>query len=241
MLERYTKPPITEAVIDIRLKKHLKPPAVDSLQKALGKHYPKSEPLQHAEINFDMKGAASSRVELQGYRMFSSDGTDIIASQKQGITVSRLAPYDGWDNFIARFIRDWEIWKKKVDPLNDTCRIGVRYINRIDVPLLGKKAIRIEDYFNVSIRTPDPDIMFGEFLARLVTPIEGTPLILILTTSSVPPVILDHCSFLFDIDIFCENQRATRDNVLERLGEMRAQKNRYFEELLTDKAKELFL
>lgn len=196
--------------------------------------------MQRADVIVDLKGTTSSSLQLLGHRLFSQDGADIIAVQKQGITFSRLAPYDGWESFVGRFLRDWEIWRKKIEPLNDVCRVGIRYINRIDIPVSPKKNVRIEDYFDVSIRTPDPDMSFGEYLLRMVSPIPHTPFVLILTKGSLPSEILNHCSFVLDIDIFCENQRATSGNFIDLLTDMRAQKNKVFEEMLTAKAKELF-
>lgn len=62
-------------------------------------------------------------------------------------------PYPGWENFFQRFVRDWELWKRVVGHQH-VIRIGVRYINRIDIPITGP-VVDYESFLSIYPKLPD--------------------------------------------------------------------------------------
>jgi len=58
----------------------------------------------------------------------------------------------GWDVFFGRFCRDWGVWKRTLDYQKIT-RVGVRYINRIDIPATAS-LIQHEEYLNIYPHIP---------------------------------------------------------------------------------------
>lgn len=69
-----------------------------------------------------------------------------MQSRFNGLTFSRLAPYDSWEPFRNEARRRWEVHRKKSNP-QSVDRIAVRYINRIGIP---GGAVDSKDYFRNS-------------------------------------------------------------------------------------------
>lgn len=237
---RYSRPPITEAVIDVRLKQSGSLSATEASSKVIGRYYKKQEPVASVELKIENGKIGTPIITQQGNKYIDENATDIALIQRSGLTISRLAPYSSWEDLFERFQRDWRLWIKRVDKMTDSCRLGLRYINRIDVPFKGRSHIKIEDYLNISVNAPDPNTVMPEYFVRFATPLHSGKFILIIQSGAMPPTILGHASFLLDIDIVCDAQRATQDNILDLFTEMRQEKNLAFEAFLTKEAKELF-
>ena len=80
---------------------------------------------------------------------------DILFFRTNTFICSRLAPYTGWEEFSARAMRAWDIWKRAARS-TEISRIGVRYVNRIDIPLREDgEPVQIEDFLNINPRSPE--------------------------------------------------------------------------------------
>src|SRR4051794_23711494 len=97
----YRKPPIVEAVIDIRFASTIAPKELDKAQRKLRRMYPTVE--DQLTVTFAV-GPDEARIDRapSGWKMASPDNADIIILQPKGILVSRLAPYSGWNTFRVR-------------------------------------------------------------------------------------------------------------------------------------------
>ena len=241
MGKNYQSPPITEAVIDIQLKRKMPESAVKQVLNRVGKHYVRRESLEQGSftINF-VKRASTTEFEFEGEKLSSEDSANIVMVRKAGLLVSRLAPYEGWEAFYERFQQAWEIWKTRVPKDSDSCRLGVRYINRIDVPTDAVGKVRIEDFFTVHLNTPDPDMLLGEFLIRFGAPVPKTKFHQIVHIGTAAPALINHHSFILDVDVFSTQENATQKSLCNALGEIREIKNDLFEGYLTNQAKALF-
>ena len=83
-----------------------------------------------------------------------SIGPNSVFFRHDTFICSRLAPYTGWDDFFARTVRAWEVWRKSAGH-TVLSRIGVRYVNRIDVPVANTALVRPEDVLNVFPKSPE--------------------------------------------------------------------------------------
>lgn len=235
----YRKPPITEAVIGIQLAENVELERLEKVSERLGKLYARQQPLLTAKLTVMPDGKTSSVVQKVGTQFMSEDGADITFLKSDGIVISRLAPYLGWGSLEERFLRDWKIWKK---PLRGSRsgRLGVRYINRIDVPCSLGAPVKIEEYFRCSIETPDPEMNFLDYHFRFVTPLTRDGVILIVNSGTAPEQIIDHCSFVLDIDVGHDHVDVTGDALVGEIAMLRNEKNMAFETYVTATAKELF-
>src|SRR6266853_6429686 len=133
MVQRYKRPPITEAVIEIRIEQPISREVIDRLHKNFLDEYP-APPQQALLWNVEIgEAAAKVQQQFQAYKLSSGDGADVLTIGMTLIASSRLAPYEGWEPFVARARQNWDRWKRAVG-YQKIIRIGVRYVNRIDIP-----------------------------------------------------------------------------------------------------------
>lgn len=243
MADLYKRPPITEAVIGITFAESLDPAKLGKVDKKFTKIYP-----QHIEVqNFDVKilldeagrANADDTTVAKGHRRSSVDADELLVLWPSAFVVSQLAPYPGWEAFIVRFERDWKIWRR-VAGYREIRRIGLRFINRIDIPIVDDK-VEHEKYLNIYARLPDLIGSVNGYSTQIATEIEDIKCLLKVNTGTVHTPLLEHSSFLLDIDIGRMTDVPQRDEeILALLSEIRVKKNEVFESCITKRARRLF-
>ena len=192
-------------------------------------------------VNVELGDTPNSNVQEtdRGYRLSSSDLTELLVLLPRSITVSQLAPYPGWDRFFDRFRRDWRLWRRTLG-FRTVQRIGVRYINRLDIPVEGP-TVEHEKYLNVF---PHVASEFGPLQAYSVQVkilMDDLKAELVINSASVPSPILNHASFIIDQDITRQVEVPQKDKeIFDLLDQIRHKKNRVFESCVTDHARGLF-
>jgi uncharacterized protein (TIGR04255 family) len=239
MSQPYKRPPITEAVVEVRIDAGVTMPRVERVRDKLLESYPL--PVQtliaaNVELREDTPRVQQ---QLQGYRLTAADGAGLVSVGPNFIATSRLAPYEGWESFIATARRNWEVWKRRVG-WQKIVRIGVRYINRIDIPT--SDPVNIDDYLTFTIRGPSLDLPpMTSFAINEVRPLGKDQCELILNASYVPSPLVKTTSFLLDLDISREVDLPQNDEGLWGfVDRIRGHKNFVFEGCITDRARELF-
>jgi uncharacterized protein (TIGR04255 family) len=239
----YGHAPITEAVIHLLTSDAVSETERRKVARRLKALYPHSQPLQAINININATGGPNVAVEQepQGFRLTSDDETDIVLIQHNGVVISRLAPYPGWLKFRERAFAAWTEWRAATSN-HTVSRIGVRYINRIDIPYANEPMIQPRDYLLFS--PEDPGISSAPMQGYVVqiTKLTDVPHWLTSVTSTIvsPPPLLSHISILFDIDVFRTEAIPRRDDELWAVvDEARNIKNDIFECCITDRTKEL--
>lgn len=245
-LSGYDRPPITEAVIGITFETSIDEAEIASVQEKFSSNYPHHQTLSNLsfKVNVDTNknNAATTAVNEEiGHRRSTSDMTQLLVLLPTTFIVSQLAPYPGWDEFFDRFVRDWKLWNWHMG-FRQIKRIGVRYINRIDIPVSeSASVIEHEEYLNVFPKVPDslgPITAYGVQTAFMLADIECN---LNLNSAAVPSPILNHASFLIDQDIYKEvNPPQSEKDIQALLQKIRVKKNQIFEDCISDRARELF-
>ena len=238
----YKRPPITEAVIEMRFSDPIDSVTLDKVSSAFKALYPQEEILRHVQfqMNLDVTVPAPQTTGQIGYRRSSPDQTHILLLMPMppSFIMSQLSPYPGWDQFFGRFCRDWDIWKKSVG-YKKIIRIGVRYINRIDIPS-SDPIVYEEDFLNVYPRIPEVLGPMMQYAVQAQLHIADIGCDLTLNSSVVPSPLLGHRSFVIDQDIGKDNPPQNDDGIYNLLNQIRVTKNRVFEACITDRARELF-
>jgi uncharacterized protein (TIGR04255 family) len=239
----YRRPPITEAVVELRLAKPIEIDQVDKIRDRLIDNYPvPPQVMQNISFTAGPGDQNRTQIDFAGYRLSSADATNVAIVGPQQITASRLAPYTGWEGFTGHARRNWAIWRK-VAGWHEVARVGVRYINRIDVPNPDEKAVPIDDYLAFRPVFPEFEGWQGveTFAINGSTAIANSPFKLILNAGSTPSPLVRTVSFLLDIDISQEGNLPRNDDGLWALiDQIRLHKNRIFEASITDLSRELF-
>src|SRR5262249_19550280 len=148
-----------------------------------------------------------------------------------GIATARLAPYQGWPYLRERAEAAWAKWRRLV-AFSGIERIGIRNINRLDVPIMDRPAIDFDAYLN--FRPLLPRIAGGHlrgYIVQATFPSESPHWNVSIASSIVaPPPLIDHISVLLDIDVFRSEQIPGREADLWRVvEEARIIKNTIFE------------
>lgn len=237
----YKRAPITEAVIEFRYEQQLEKVAADSVHNRLKQFYPISEPVSFVDVHLELNERQAKFTDVNGHRLASSDRADVHVIQTSGMVCSRMAPYLGWESFCDRAKRDWVKWKEVIG-YRKIARIGVRFINRIDVPYTGEEKLRLEDYLKVYPQYPDANLPpLSNYTMQMQGDLGAHECRLIINSGLVPSPLIRHASLLLDIDIGREKSVPQADSDIWKLiEEIRGHKNRIFEASVTDQARELF-
>jgi uncharacterized protein (TIGR04255 family) len=239
-MPQYKRPPITEAVSEVRIEEPLPQREVDNLVGRFRPEYPFSDRIAAYGLELDM-GERKARLDEQssGCRLASQDRADVLLVTSTHLSCSRLPPYVGWEKFRERAERSWRTWKS-VTGYRKIKRIGVRYINRIDIPLTEGVEVKIPDYLQVYPVAPAMTVS-GSYAMQLAGPLGQDNCKLVVNSRLVRSPLVDHVSVVLDIDISREDDAPQRDDEVWALIErIRRHKNHIFEASVTDKARELF-
>jgi len=239
---QYKRAPIQEAIIDLRLDT---PCSYDAAAKAARKakgEYFYSDPEGINEVTLDtLTGKHTSKQSQTGVKLSSLDRADVALFRINGFTSARLAPYFGWDNFCARTRRDWNIYKTALAH-SKVVRIGVRYVNRIDIPTDPGALRNLENYLTVF-----PNLPPGQFAPmtayniQVVRPFLVDNCNIIINSGLIPSPLLNHMSLVLDIDVGCDSHIPIKDaDMWELITRMRAHKNEIFEGCITDESRRIF-
>jgi uncharacterized protein (TIGR04255 family) len=195
----YSHPPITEAVIELRVHPEVSQNEQEKIVRRLNKDYPHSQQLSAFNVNIDTTPTGSGVIvsqQPQGFRLTSNDQTNIVIVSPQSVASSRLAPYPGWDAFCGQAIAVWKVWNRSTKT-HTVRRVGVRYINRIDIPLDDSDHIRLEDYLTFYPHTPEIGTSPGiNYLVQITRATHKPMWIATITSTIVPSPLLKHMSIL---------------------------------------------
>lgn len=242
----YERPPITEAVIELKFAEAVDLREVDNLSRDFAERYPRVERLTNYEMMVGPQPAGEgprvlTRTEFSGFKRTSEDALQILMFGQRQFLVARLAPYPGWGAFIEQFQREWMIWKRRAD-YKRISRVGVRYINRLDFPVVEGRVVDNE-YLNLRVTSPE---VLGDMLAaawQVKLPALDLGCQVTINSGTVESPLPDHISFLLDIDIGTvdSGQIAQKDgDLFSFLDRVRQRKNMVFEACITDAARKLF-
>ncbi len=242
-MPNYNRPPITEAVIEIRFGESLDQDDVEKIRSKLDESYPFSEPLRKMGVHVDVDHRKTHyEEESVGFRLRDKDQTDIAIITNDSIITSRLAPYTNWEHLRERAFTNWQHWKR-IARYRKISRIGVRYLNRIDIPHEPGEALLLEDYLHVYPETPAPPNLpaFGRYSLQLAGLLGKDGCELLIQSAIVPPPLVKTISILLDIDVNRSSDVPQKDkDIWEQIDRIRDYKNDVFENCITDASRELF-
>jgi uncharacterized protein (TIGR04255 family) len=186
--------------------------------------------IQH-EVN--LQGGASispiiRELAWKGSRFQSGDKKHITQFNQDGFVFSRLEPYENWEQLYEEGMRLWSVYVELAQPV-EVHRIGLRYINRIQLP---PDELRFEDYLESAPMPPRGlDVPFHGFVHQDTLAIPGQSYAVNVVRTIQPPGTLDNqgMRLILDIDAFTTQGFELNEMALkQRLLEMRWLKNKVF-------------
>jgi uncharacterized protein (TIGR04255 family) len=239
--------PITEAVIDLRVET---PPGttVEALLHALERRnyfgYMKKGAIVRGEFGFAFsvqegpKPVTAGRATSIGVRLHSPDERYVAQLSMEGFTLSRLQPYESWEDLVREAARLWGGYLDSL-PTDRVVRAATRYINNLRLPpteSLGR-------FLKLPPALPEglPEVL-SAFLQRFVIHDPASEATVILTQALEAGSPERNLPFILDIDVFRVATFSPRGTqVWDCLEQLRLLKNRVFFGCLTELAVELYL
>jgi uncharacterized protein (TIGR04255 family) len=240
---RYKRAPITECIIELRVVEALSQSEIDGIASRLQATHPTSADVMAAEVTIDtvtgaLTGPAAS--VPRGKRMVSEDGANVVLLTPNFLTTARLPPYARWEELFNRARDNWSHWLEVVGP-RQLARVGVRYINRIDIPLPESGTVDLGEYLTFQPNTNELDLPVAHFFTQATLGSWKEHWLVNIASATSPVSVPNAVSILLDIDVHRFNELpAPSDDPWSMIGEAREIKNDIFQRVLTDKAKGLF-
>ena len=240
----YKSPPITEAVIGINFSSPISPSDIEAVVKKFSSSYPDYQTVSTYDVSVELVNDQTSKPtadfnQLIGHRLSTADMTQILLLWPSSITISQLSPYQGWDDLFKRFVRDWSVLKRIIG-FQTISRVGVRYINRVDIPVT-ESILEYEKYLNIYPKMPELLNHLEAYAMQSAAHLKDIDCQLKLNTASVPSPLLDHGSFVIDQDISkAINPPQSDKDIYDLLNKIRVQKNLIFEACINVHARKLF-
>jgi len=147
MSRKYKEPPIVEAVCEFRFQPSspwdITIPGL--VFEKIQKDFPNREPVKQFEIGFSSteEGVQQQVITADRIRFLSQDRKSMVQVGPDLLAVNRLKPYVSWQAFEPMIKQGFNAYLESAKP-KGIQRIGLRYINRIEIP--GER-IKLEDYF----------------------------------------------------------------------------------------------
>lgn len=242
--ERFPKAPIAEALLDIQttFPSPIEVARLESFHDAIRGQYPVKQPRTkwHGQIRVEQAAVEQAvRRAAEGFMFKSEDGRRVVQVRQDGFTFNWLKPYETWEAFRDEARTHWERYRDTFRPEALT-RLGLRYINRIELPLPFKD-------FREFVKTA-PDIADGMpqglsgFFMRLEIPDQERGLMAVVTETMEPPVDEGkRLPLIFDVDIVrSATFEPASPAVWETFERMRECKNTVFFASVTERTKEMF-
>jgi uncharacterized protein (TIGR04255 family) len=239
----YAKAPITEAIIEFQVE-NPEGLAIDALEKLhvqVADGYPHKDAIRLASITAQVEAdkdiMSTTTSTPLGWAFAREDRRQVFNARLNGFAFARLYPYETWGAFRTEARRLWNLYRAAASPVAVT-RIGVRYINRLDLPL------PFTDFKEFLRATPElppelPQSLSGYFFQTMI-PIADLSAMLVLSQGRVPPAKPEHASIVLDIDLFRDEDLPTNDDDLwQLLDRFRLKKDEVFEACITQKTREM--
>ncbi|MGE0862334.1 MAG: TIGR04255 family protein [Vicinamibacterales bacterium] len=166
-----SRPPIFEALVDIRADAPDAPHAFDELYELLKGEFPTKAVRREIKAELKFEGTQLVTPQAQdlgphGLHLSSADGSLIVQFRRDGFTLNNLKTYVGGDALLTRALSLWEIFVSKTK-VNAPGRIAIRFINRLELPFNQG-----DDFSKFLVAPPDlPEPLpqlFNEFISRIV-------------------------------------------------------------------------
>ncbi|WP_336604409.1 TIGR04255 family protein [Tolypothrix bouteillei] len=183
----------------------------------------------------------------EGYIFISNDKEKIIQAKLQGFTFSKLKPYQSWQDFYGEAYQLWQKYVEITSPLK-VVRLGLRYVNQINIPLTGEGGIELKQYIKTLPEMPSDlsVVIEGYFMQLVLSHTQYQPSRAIIN-QTIGQMLENQESkkaypLIFDIDVFQEVNLDPDDEEIGKIFEVNLKGFRedIFFKSITEKTKELF-
>ena len=245
-MQKYARPPITELIVELRYVQQIDNDVVDKICSRFAATFPAVERFADYNIMVDAdRASADVTPSNHGQKLTNLAGTEVLIVRRAAFAYVALAPYPGWSEFRRQARDKWDT-VKAITGVKQIARLGLRYINRLDVPPTtlanGMQGVKIQTYLRMYPEAPEDNLpAFSRFFMQGEIPLANSTSVALVNVSSGASLVPDRLSFALDIDVSRSVSLPQHDGKLwAMLDDMRAEKNLIFEACITDAARALF-
>jgi uncharacterized protein (TIGR04255 family) len=249
MRRKYRKPPIVEAICEFSFE--LGQPWDGTLPGLIYSEVKESFPKkrQQAVFQFGIQIAgqnpaaaplfglpAATQEPFSRLQFLSEDERTLIQIAPDVLTINKLRPYSSWSDLKPLVLDVLAKYQKAAQP-KAIRRLGVRYINRIQIPLAE---VQIQDYLVAFPNLPEAlPQRISVWMQRSEIPFDelGT---LILQTGSVREPGHEGVVFLLDLDFVTSGQPFGVELAADRIETAHEKVELAFETCITQESRKLF-
>jgi uncharacterized protein (TIGR04255 family) len=244
MSKIYTNPPLIEALCEFYFAPSqpwdLTIPGL--FYREVASEFPKKRQVRPFQVDFEVEGQEQA-IQNTGsitdrMQFLREDERALIQVGLDLLVVNHLKPYSNWQAFKRMIARALEVYRQVANP-QAINRIGLRYINRLDIP---ENKTEIEDYLLAVPTVPSavPQV-FASWKQRVEIPFIEANGLLVIQSSSVFQEGQETVAFLLDLDFITIQARlVTLDSAMEWVDRAHDEIEKVFEACVTPKAKQLF-
>ncbi len=171
-------------------------------------------------------------------RFISIDNAQLIQATKDSLTLNRLSPYLGYEDFKKSFAKVLKIYAEILLPKRFV-HLSMRYVNQIIIP---HEKFSIEDYFGL---VPMPLEGVTNAIGSMFVQVQIAPQIenhfLQVTLRSAPSTPESNSVFFLDVfDVFPINSEYNESGILKAMDDAHANIEHVFEKLVRERLREVF-
>ncbi len=247
MGRRYKNPPIIEAVCEFRFERgspwDLTIPGL--IYEKVRDGFPKRKQAKQVQIEISAvtEGLEQQVTTTDRMRFLREDEKVLIQVGPDLLAVNHLKPYPSWREFQPLIEKGFKAYSETTNP-KGIRRIGLRYINRIEIPNQGE----LKDYFSFY---PFIGKNWGEilpqkinsFISGIQIPYENSRDILRLKLGSARAETSDTSGVILDLDYFLaesEDVPLDKKKVFEWINFAHNHIEEVFEACITDRLRQMF-
>lgn len=242
MGKRYRHPPIIEALCEFRFEPgspwDLAIPGLVYEKVKTG--FPKRRQAKAFEVSVaaSVEGVEQRVTTTERIQFLRDDEKALIQVDRNLVAVNHLKPYPGWQQFLPLIQSGFLAYKEVVRP-KGIQRIGLRYINRIEIP---GQHIELEDYlqFRPFVGPALPQD-FDSFIAGIQIPYDNSRDSLRLQVASTTTETPEVAAILLDLDYFLvQPGQVALNEVFTWLETAHLRVEEVFEACITDHLRAIF-
>jgi len=245
MPKQYETPPVIEAVCEFKLTPEtpwdLTIPGL--VYEKIENEFKKKEEHSNQEVTFSNtpKGLEQQIQTSQRIRFLTDDKKTFVQLGTRILSVNQLQPYTSWEEFKPK-IKKAFIALTEIIEINNIERIGLRYVNRIDIPIPKSGKIDMEEYFDFSPHVgKNLPQDYQKFIVGAQFPFKGREDICKVLLTDTVPNKPESASFILDLDyFFAKPQTVSKDTALEWVESAHNNLEGVFEGCITDRLRRLF-
>jgi len=184
---------------------------------------------------------AKGQIKRSDFAVFyKEDKKSLIQIGPRILSISRLKPYQTWNDFKSQIGYAFEKLSGRVE-LNGVQRIGLRYINMIDIPMKENK-VEEDNFFEFRpYYGPKLPQLHADFAVGSIFPFHNERDLCKVDLRTALPEVKDSLSFLLSIDYFLAEPRSIPANKsVEWVEEAHTEIETLFEGCILPPLREIF-